>query len=179
MTALPVRRVLAFGVDYLVIAAYLLVLLGVSLALLASSVRAGYLTLWSNAWSAEAAGFVLLTAPVVLYFAFFESSPAGATLGKRVLHLRVVNTNGGRLGFGRSFLRSAVKFLPWELAHFTVWHYIYGRGTHSSPPGWTGVTLTFVYVMAAAFLLTLFIGREHRTLYDRISGSRVSLRSSE
>jgi len=176
---LPVRRVLAFGVDYLVIAAYLLVLLGVSLALLASPVRAGSLTLWSNAWSAEAAGFVLLTAPVVMYFAFFESAPAGATLGKRVLHLRVVSTHGGRLGFSRSLLRSAIKFLPWELAHFTIWHYIYGSGSHSGPPGWTSITLALVYVGAAAFLLTLFIGREHRTLYDRISGSRVSLRPSE
>ena len=175
---LPVRRVLAFGVDYLVIGAYLLVLLAVSLALLASSVRAGYLTLWSNAWSAEAAGFVLLTAPVVLYFACFESSP-GATLGKRALHLRVVSMNGGRLGFGRSLLRSAIKFLPWELAHFTIWHYLYGSGKNSSPPAWSAVILTLVYVMAAAFLLTLFIGREHRTLYDRIAGSRVSVGSSE
>jgi uncharacterized RDD family membrane protein YckC len=176
---LPVRRVLAFGVDYLLIAAYLLVLLVISLALLASSVRAGYLMLWSNAWSAEVAGFLLLTAPVVLYFAVLESSAAGATLGKRALHLRVVNMNGGRLGFGPSLMRSAVKFLPWELAHFTIWHFIYGTGAHSSPPGWTAATLALVYVIAAVFLLTLFIGREHRTVYDRLAGSRVIFRSSE
>jgi hypothetical protein len=39
---LPVRRVRAFGVDYLVIAAYLLALLGICLAVLASNVRTGY-----------------------------------------------------------------------------------------------------------------------------------------
>jgi uncharacterized membrane protein len=65
----PVRRLIAFGVDYLMIAAYLLVLLGVSLAALASPARNEYLAVRSNAWSAEVGGFILLTAPVVLYFA--------------------------------------------------------------------------------------------------------------
>lgn len=171
----PIRRLLAFGVDYLMIAAYLLILLGVSLAVLASRVRNVYLAMWSNAWSAEVAGSILLTAPVVLYFALLESSPGGATLGKRVLHVRVVNVDGTQLNLGRSLLRSAVKFLPWELAHFTIWHYIYGGVGHSSPPAWTAVTLTVVYLLVAAFLVTLFVGRRHRTIYDRIAGSRVEL----
>lgn len=173
MTSTPFRRLLAFGVDYLVIAAYLLVLLGVSLAVLASNLRTAYLAVWSNAWSAELAGFILLTAPVVLYFAVLESLPAGATLGKRVLHLRVVKTDRSKLDFSRSLLRSAIKFLPWELAHFTIWHYVFGSAGHASPPAWTGVALAVVYLLAAAFLVTLFIGREHRTIYDRIAGSRV------
>jgi uncharacterized RDD family membrane protein YckC len=173
VTSAPVRRLLAFALDYLVIAAYLLVLLGVSLAILASSARSAYLTVWSNAWSAELAGLILLTAPVVLYFAVLESSPAGATLGKRVLHLRVVKADGSRLDFGRSLLRSAIKLLPWELAHFTIWHYVFGSAGHASPPAWAAVALAVVYLLVAAFLVTLFVGREHRTIYDRIAGSRV------
>ena len=94
----PVRRLLAFGLDYLVISAYLLILLGLSLAAMASPIRHTYSAVWSNAWSAEVAGLVLLTVPVVLYFALLESSPSGSTLGKRTLRLRVVNVDGTPVG---------------------------------------------------------------------------------
>jgi hypothetical protein len=72
-------------------------------------------------------------------------------------------------------VRSSAKFLPWELAHFTIWHYVYGAAGHASPPGWTAFTLAAVYVLAALYLLSLFIGRTHRTIYDRLSGSRVAV----
>ncbi len=129
--------------------------------------------MWSNAWSAELAGFLLLTTPVVLYFALFESSPGGATPGKRVLHLRVVKLDGRRLGRGRALLRSVVKFAHWELAHFTIWQYVYGAAGHANPPTWTTITLAVVYLLVPAYLISLFIGRAHRTIYDRLSGSIV------
>lgn len=168
-----VRRLVAFALDYFVIAAYLITLTAASLVILASPLRPTFESIWGNAWSAELTGFLLLTTPVILYFALFESSVGGATLGKRVLHLRVVHLDGGRLGPGRSLVRSAIKFLPWEMAHFTIWHYVYGSTRHASPPSWTTVTLTAVYLLALAYIVTLFIGHTHRTIYDRIAGSSV------
>lgn len=170
---LPVRRLLAFALDYLLIAAYLITLAAASLAILATPVRARFLAIWSNAWSAELAGFLLLTTPVILYFALFESSPAGATLGKRRLHVRVTSLDGHPLSFERALVRSLIKFLPWEMAHFTIWHYVNGAAGHASPPGWTTITLAAVYLLVAAYLVSLFIGNAHRTIYDRAAGSRV------
>jgi uncharacterized RDD family membrane protein YckC len=167
-----VRRLLAFAIDYVVIAAYLLILAAASLVVLASSGNAHDQALWADAWSAEIAGFVLLTAPVVLYFAALESSSSGATLGKRVLHLRVVATGGGRLGFGRSLVRSGIKFLPWELAHFTIWQYVYGARTGGAP-GWAPIALAAVYVLVGVYILSLLVGKSHRTIYDRAAGSMV------
>ena len=118
-------RLLAFGLDYVVIVGYLVVLTGVSIGALASGLRAAYSAAWSTAWSAELMGFFLLTLPVVLYFAILESTTGGATLGKRALRLRVSPLDRTQLSFGRSLLRSALKFLPWELAHLTIWHYVY------------------------------------------------------
>lgn len=46
-----------------------------------------------------------------LYFAFQESSEAGATLGKRALGLRVLRGDGARLSFGRATGRYFAKFL--------------------------------------------------------------------
>jgi uncharacterized RDD family membrane protein YckC len=46
-----------------------------------------------------------------LYFAFQESSEAGATLGKRALGLRVLTGDGQRISFGRATGRFFAKFL--------------------------------------------------------------------
>jgi uncharacterized RDD family membrane protein YckC len=169
--SMPVRRLIAWALDYVVIAGYLVILAAASIGIQASGLHGLWIAALSNAGSAELAGFVTLTLPVVLYFAFFEASPTGATFGKRALGLRVTALDGSRLSLGRALLRSAVKFLPWELAHFTIWHYVYaGR---ANPPAWAAFALAIVYLLVAAYLVTLFVGKSHRTVYDRIAGARV------
>jgi hypothetical protein len=91
------------------------------------------------------------------------------------MRIRVRGLDGKRLRPWRSLLRSAVKFLPWELAHFTIWHYVYATTAHAQPPPWTTISLAFVYVLVAAYLISLVMGETHRTLYDRVAGSRVLL----
>ena len=46
-----------------------------------------------------------------LYYAALESSPAGATLGKLALGMRVVREDGGRLSFGAATMRHWGKLL--------------------------------------------------------------------
>ena len=45
-----------------------------------------------------------------LYFVLLEGL-AGATVGKRLLHLRVVDLNGGRAGLIRSLIRNALRVI--------------------------------------------------------------------
>jgi uncharacterized RDD family membrane protein YckC len=112
-----------------------------------------------------------LTPPVGLYFALAEASPQQATLGKRLLRLRVVATAGQRLSYGRSLLRTALKLAPWELAHTAIWH-TPGR-PFVSPPGAWGVTGYALSLVAAGwYLAALFLGGR-RPPYDRAAGSRV------
>ncbi len=54
---------------------------------------------------------VLLAVGGWLYAALSESSRYRATLGKRVMHLQVVNANGGKLTFGQASARHVMKFL--------------------------------------------------------------------
>jgi uncharacterized RDD family membrane protein YckC len=66
--------------------------------------------------------YTLLTIslPIWLYFALCEQSKWQATLGKRLLKLRVVDElNYTRIRFPRSLLRTLVKLLPWEIAHLS------------------------------------------------------------
>ena len=73
-----------------------------------------------------------------------------------MLALRVVNIDGLRLSLPRSLLRSALKFTPWELAHFTIWRYVDSSAAHHTPPPWTSASLAAVYILAAAYVVSLF-----------------------
>jgi uncharacterized RDD family membrane protein YckC len=163
------RRILAFALDYLVIAAYLLLLVGLSLA--ANFVFPnGPRSIFSNPIKGEIVGFFLITLPVTLYFALFESSRWQATWGKRVLGLKVIGPEGTGLSRTRALGRTALKFIPWELAHACVWQISFAP-QNPSPLIFIGFGL--VWVLVGANLVSLLVGKTWQTLYDRIVGSFV------
>jgi uncharacterized RDD family membrane protein YckC len=166
------RRVAAWVLDYLIIAAYLVVLTAGSLGLLASPLHTAFTAAMSRPLTAELAGFVLLTAPVVLYFAVLEASPWQATIGKRALGLTVTSWDGARLPVARALVREGVRFLPWEISHALVWQVALTQGGRTFPP-WIAAGFGLVYLLVFAYLVTLFVGSTHRTLYDRLAGSVV------
>jgi uncharacterized RDD family membrane protein YckC len=162
-------RVLAFAVDYLLISAYLVAL--VAIALVARVAAPGMVSiLFGNPLSGELAGFVLITLPVTLYFALLESSAWQATWGKRRLGLRVTRTDGQRLSRGRALGRTALKFVPWELAHACIWQVSFA-GPRSSPLIAAGFAL--VWLLVGSNLVSLLASRKHQTLYDWVSGTVV------
>lgn len=169
--AAPLRRVAAWLLDYVLIAAYLVLLTALSLGLRVSPVQAGLNSAMTQPIAAELLGFSLLTLPVVLYFALSEASRRRSTLGKRALRLAVVDEKGGRLTIRRALWREAVRFLPWELSHALLW-----RVALSPDRGSISVLVTagfaVVYALVLLYLLTLFFG-SHRTVYDRLAGSIV------
>ena len=169
------RRVAAYLVDYLVIAAYVALLTGASLATDAGQ-RLDFASSGSPALG-QLVAFIALTLPVVLYFAVSEASPWQGTPGKRALSIRVVaHGGGGRLSLRRTLLRAALKFAPWELAHTVLWR-VEGWPLDAPQPTtvhWLGFALSLLW--AGWYLLSLFVG-SRRTLYDRAAAS-VVVRSS-
>ena len=170
--ASPWRRVAAWMLDYLVIAAYLVVLTAASLGVLATPAASALNAALTRPFSAEVVGFLALTMPVVLYFALLESSKWQATLGKRALGIVVASSAGGRLTIWRALMREAVRFLPWELSHAIIWPLALSPMKNSFP-AWAGAGFALVYLLVFAYLVTLFFGSQHRTLYDRLAGSWV------
>jgi uncharacterized RDD family membrane protein YckC len=159
------RRLFAFAIDWLVIVAW-----G---ALLFAIVWFGNDRRLPNAvdpWFAQAVGLVTMTVPVALYFALTESSRAQASLGKRLLGLRVADDAGQRLPLARSLLRNAIKFVPWECGHAVA--------DHAVASGDGGPALWLYAPMAVALLVPLWwVGAllaTGRTPYDRWAGARVS-----
>jgi uncharacterized RDD family membrane protein YckC len=62
--------------------------------------------------------YTLAVAAVWLYFAALEASPWWATLGKRVVGVRVTTLDGRRIGVGRATARLLAKLLSLALLGF-------------------------------------------------------------
>lgn len=169
--ARPGRRLLAFLLDYLVITVYIVVLTLVTQGAMLAGVPVT--DMFANPIRADLFAFILLILPVMLYFALSESGPRRATWGKSRLHLCVTDGGGRRLTFPRALLRSAVKFLPWQIAHTSLFQI----------PGWplnattipTGSVIGFILVWLLIFVYLGFLlfHPARRTPYDFAAGSMV------
>lgn len=165
-------RLLAFTLDYLVIAAYALGLAAVTL-LAANPLRGPLTALLATPASRDAVAFVTMVLPVSLYFALQEGSARQGTWGKRRLGLRVTGVDGGPLPMGRALVRAAVKFLPWQIAHTCLFHIPGWPLAPAAPPAWVIAGFGLVWLLVLGYLAMLAFSKSHRTPYDRLAGSEV------
>jgi hypothetical protein len=82
----------------------------------------------------------------------------------------VLTWDGQRLTLARSVLRTAGKFLPWELAHAAIWRFAFPG---SAPPGVPEAAIVVVWALVGGNLVSALIDDQRRTLYDRLSRSMV------
>ena len=159
------RRIAAWLVDWLCFLVWLGLLAAVGIPLYLSGATSQWPAVTTNVVSA------LVTAvPLTIFLAVLESGTRQATIGKRVLGLKVVGAKDGeRLSFGMALLRNALKIaVPWTIGHAAA------IGLVSSPevgPGLAVLTAA-AYVLPIGYVITLFTG-EGRTPYDRAGRARV------
>ncbi len=120
----------------------------------------------TSAGSRDSLAFLTLVLPVVVTFALQEASPARATFGKARRGLTVTSLDGERIDLSRSAIRSAVKFLPWQLAHSAVFRLI----DDPSATVWA-VAAVAAQVLVVASVVTA--ARTGRALHDFVAGTRV------
>jgi uncharacterized RDD family membrane protein YckC len=162
-------RALAFALDYLIIAGYLVLVAAVGAV--ANMAFPNLLrTLFGNRAAAQATGFLFVTLPVMLYFAVLESSSWQATWGKRIRGLRVVGADGGRISLARALGRTALKFIPWELSHTLIWQIRFAPAESSML-----ITAGFIliWLLIGANVVSLVMRTTHQTLYDQLAGTYV------
>lgn len=161
--SIALRRLLAFGVDWLVIALWAgLLFAAVMIAFSGQPPRP------SGPWQSQIIGFVTMTAPVILYFALSESSRAQATPGKRALGLRVVTKSGTRVPVGASILRSCIKFLPWEFGHIVANQAAFSA---TDLPGGIYLPLALAAILPTWWLASILIRGD--APYDVVAATRV------
>lgn len=162
--AAALRRVGAFSIDWLLIAAWGGTLFSVVLYLSDGEPPEG-----ANPWIGQLVGFVSMTLPVLLYFTLCECSSFQATLGKRCLGLSVTSVDFGRLNFQHSLLRNALKFLPWELGHLGAQQMFFAG--EAEPATWIWLPLLASMIIPVLWFLHLL--RMGDTPYDGWAGARV------
>lgn len=166
-TAAPVfRRIAAFMWDYLFILPYFGLL--VLAQFIFPSMRGWFL----DSSKAHPASFLLVTLPVAAYLAISEASAAKATFGKRIMRIQVVSNNGRRLTARASLIRTLVKLIPWELGHSAVWRFRFASGDPAQYRT-ANLFLVFVWILAAAYLVSMALDKRRRTPYDFAAGSWV------
>ena len=166
-------RIIAFSLDYVLICGYIVFLAAVSTLVRRGPLRHRVDSLFVTPTRRDLVAFVTLILPVMLYFAYYESSPQRATWGKRTWGLQVVDVHGKRLSRARALTRAALKFLPWQVAHTSLFHIPGWPMTATSVPPAAQVGLGLVWVMVGAYVVSMMTSKHHQTLYDQLLGSIV------
>lgn len=165
---------MAFGFDYLLISGYIILLASATMAVIKISGFYGLTLRWpENPLLADLMAFVTLVLPVILYFTLHEASPKQASWGKRKTGIRVVNANGGRLTRGQAFIRSLIKFLPWQIGHTCLFHIPGWPLAVTGMPPWVTFGFVLLYVLVGIYVASALISKNHRTPYDWAAGSYV------
>jgi len=150
-----IRRFTALFIDFLILSIY-----------------AGILFLFSpiisplfqkSAGQSQLMGLLLLVTPVFLYFFLFEGSYLKVTPGKLLFHIKVYKIDGTDFNYKNSFLRSFVKFIPWEFAHFAIWQLVFPLSKFS----YTAETLLVIAnILAILCIIFPFINKNARLIHD-------------
>ncbi|MCC6456704.1 MAG: RDD family protein [Caldilineaceae bacterium] len=167
------QRIKAFALDYILIAGYLILLVALGVGMNWALPDLAQM-LFGSRIRGQLISFLLVTLPITLYFALFESSPQQATWGKRKMGLRVVGSDGARLSFARSLGRTLLKFVPWELSHTLIWQLRFAQ-PELEPLISAGFAL--VWLLVGANLISVWVSQRNQTLYDLLTRSCVVIDS--
>lgn len=123
--------------------------------------------------------YTLLTVslPAWLYFTLSEGSQQGATLGKRLLRLQVVEAGTRESpGTGRTLIRTIVKLLPWEIAHIS--NNLPTPLMFETTPEFR-IGFVFVGLLSGIYMVMIGFDRKKRGLHDRLAGTLVVRKENE
>ena len=160
------RRLAAYAIDVVILAA-VLVPLAFGLQLLIGYRPDTGVGVWL-------ASLATISVPSWVYFTLSDASTRGATLGKRLLGLRASSLDGGRIGLGRALVRTAIKLIPWELTHLTLFALSPELGS------FTGLQIGFLWVVYGLFAIYLVVAvrnRGERSVHDLAAGTAVRRRT--
>ena len=115
------------------------------------------------------AAILSFSVPVWSYFTLSDASKRGVTLGKRIMRISVSPLqSSSELTLGRGLLRTAIKLLPWELAHTFGFALADMVGEGARAAGLIGANvLTLLYFIV--FVMT----DGHRSIHDLVVGTQV------
>ena len=169
-SALILSRIAAAVLDYCFVIGYAILLFGL-VGLLFGFEKLG--TMEFSPAAGQLIAFSTLTLPVFLYFFLQEKSAQKATIGKRALRLQVEMIQDSSNHTQGILIRTILKLLPWEIAHWGIqWMAFYVKN-EMEPPIWVWVLLIVPQVVAFFYFVSMLYTRGTLSLYDAIAGTKV------
>lgn len=166
-----IKRALAYWIDCAI--CYALVMLIIQWVIL-SPVREnfGITDEWFQiSLNLELYVLISISLPVWAYFTYFDSSKAKGTFGKRIFKLSVSDMADNKIGLGKSFVRTFLKLLPWEIAHLGV---IFPTPMYfDTDPSIRMLTIVGISLFLI-YSISILIHSDGRAIYDRLIGTKVS-----
>ncbi len=160
---LTIRRVAAYGIDVLVLAAFLLPLAFGIAALLGTEDITG-----PGVWVRQ---LLTISAPAWAYFILTDGLGGGRSIGKRALGLATRRLDGASPGWGEAIVRTALKLLPWELVH--VAFFAMSESFERVEPMQL-VVASGSYVLMLAYLVAALLNGGGRSVPDLAASTRVT-----
>ena len=114
--------------------------------------------------------YASVSLPILIYFALCIGSSWQATIGMRLLGIKVTGLSGEQIGIGRAVLRSLVMLIPFELNHFVMFY---------PAPIWTdpnpGFRLGFVAIslLMIIYLAAVLLTGHHQSIHDLLARTLV------
>ena len=120
----------------------------------------------------NAVGLTLVIAPATAWATWREARPRGATPGKRLLRLGVIDESTDALvSARRSLARNVIKItVPWELGHTVALGYV--STASANVPVWLWVLTAIIYGWLLLNLILLIIP-SREPLHDRVARTIV------
>lgn len=164
------KRILAWIIDYGIIAVYATVLfLLTNVILEITSLKPA-----KNPYIGQLIGFTTLTLPVISYSYFTERSSWAGTVGKRLQKLIVLADQNDRPKY--VLFRNILKYLPWEMAHTGVHWSIYYTSNNIEIPIWTWIILIFPQIFVMIYFASILISKGESSFYDYFSNTKIEIK---
>ncbi len=101
-----------------------------------------------------------------------DHSRRGATVGKRIFRVRVTTQTGDRLSIGRAVGRTALKLLPWELAHLSAFALSTDMDQFTTEQ-FVGLMASNILVLT--YLISFLVTGGRRSVHDYTASTQVQL----
>jgi uncharacterized RDD family membrane protein YckC len=113
--------------------------------------------------------WVLLTVslPIWLYFILQEMSIKQSTIGKRFMHLKVTDNDNLRISKKKSFVRTLIKLLPWEITHIGLIPIYFSEDPQPN------IGLYLANGLIAIYLIYFIIQKGKTAVHDIVSRTKV------
>lgn len=165
------KRALAYIIDCIV--CYSVVMLVIQWAVLNNfREQLGITDSWfENSLNMELYVLITISLPVWIYFTLLDSNRFKGTFGKRFCKLTVYNDNTkDKIEVSKSFYRTLLKLLPWEVAHLGV---IFPTPMYFAEEPSIRFLTILGGLLFLLYAISIFLFKKHQSIYDVVLNTSV------